>query len=46
MMRIFGGYFFMPKIKYTKPYQSIEQQIALLESRGLAIDVDADVAYL
>ena len=28
----------------TKPYQSIEQQIALLESRGLAIDVDADVA--
>ena len=44
MTRIFGGYFFMPKVKYTKPYQSIEQQIALLKSRGLVIDVDADVA--
>lgn len=44
MKRIFGGYFFMAKVTYTKPYRSVAQLIELLKARGLVFDGDEDAA--
>ena len=38
-----AGYFFTrQKVKFNKPFQSIQQQVSLLSQRGLIIDNDVE----